>query len=300
LQSPPAARAYQAHRVYQAHRPVPARRPSCPGRLTTDNRVPDPRVPQVRAQMGTRSRVPTNIQAPNPVGVNRRRAVKDTRAQNTGENRVQVTSDRLAPAISGGHPASDRKAPIIRPRRPARAPRPLSFHITWRGPRVQSVQTHVQPRRPLLAKPRLPRLRGPAPPQQPDRALRPPQPRYPRLRHPRRPSLRRQPLRRQRRRRQHSRLRDPCQPLRRPRRHNSPGDRTLLPPADRRMPRGILDMPATAAPGRIEPRPHPPRVRSLPWPRSRSRSHTPRPRARGVRGQRRVAPGRPVNARRRS
>lgn len=298
MRSPPAARAYQAHRVYQAHRPVPARRRSCPGRRTADNRAsPDPQIPRLRAQLGACSLATTNIQAPNPVGVNRRRAVKDMRAQNTGENRARVTADRLAPAISGGHPASDRKAPVVRPRRAARTPRLFPFHITWRGPRVRPVQTRVQPRRPLRAKPRLPRPRGPSPPQQPGRALRPPQPRHPGLRHPRRPRLCRQPLRRQ----QHSRLRDPCQPLpQRPRRHNSPGDRLRRSPAARRMPRGILGMLATAERGRIGPRSRRPRVRSLPWPRSRSRSHTPRPRARGVRGQRRMTPGRPAGARRRS
>jgi hypothetical protein len=51
--------------------------------------------------MGIRSRVTTNIQVPNAVdqvpntvGVNRRRAVKDMRAQNTRENRVQVIQVR--------------------------------------------------------------------------------------------------------------------------------------------------------------------------------------------------------------
>jgi hypothetical protein len=41
--------------------------------------------------MGARSRVTTNIQAPNTVGINRRRDVKDMSPQNTWENRVQVT-----------------------------------------------------------------------------------------------------------------------------------------------------------------------------------------------------------------
>jgi hypothetical protein len=64
---------------------------SARSRVTTNIQAPNMGIPRVRAQMGARSRVTTNIQAPNTVGVNRRRAVKDMSAQNTGENRVQVT-----------------------------------------------------------------------------------------------------------------------------------------------------------------------------------------------------------------
>jgi hypothetical protein len=71
-------RGRRAAQAYQTHRAAPARRSPRPGHLTTDNRAPDPGIPR-------------NIQAPNTVGANRRRAVKDMSAQNTGENRVQVT-----------------------------------------------------------------------------------------------------------------------------------------------------------------------------------------------------------------
>jgi hypothetical protein len=196
MRSPRAARAYRTHRA------TPARRPPRPGQVTTHNRASNMGIRRLRAQMGVRSRVTTNIQVPNTVGFNRRRAVKDMSAQNTGENRVQVTSDQLAPVISGQHPASDRKAPAIRPRRAARPPPPFPFpfHITRRGPWVQPAQSRVRPR-PLRAKPRLPRPRRPAPPYQPCRELRRlqqhprlrrPQSQHPRLRHPHRPRLRQQ------------------------------------------------------------------------------------------------------------
>ncbi len=45
--------------------------------------------------MGARSRVTTNIQAPNTVGANRHRAAKDMNAQNTRENRVQNTGEDI-------------------------------------------------------------------------------------------------------------------------------------------------------------------------------------------------------------
>jgi len=257
-----AARAYQTH-----HRAARARRLSRPGHLTTDNRAPNTGIPRARAQMGARSRVMTNIQAPNTVRANRRRAVKDMSAQNTGENRVQVTWDQPAPAICGEHPASDRKAPSIRPRHAARPPHPFQFHIARRGLRVQPAQSPVQPR--------LPRPRRPSPPYQPCRELRRPQPQHPRLRHPRQPRLRQQR-----------------------RRHNSPQDRTRRPPAARRMSRGILGMPPAAAPGGMQPRSRPPRARWTAWRRSRSRPHTLR--GRGVRRERRMAPRRPADARRRS
>jgi len=77
--------------AYRTHRAAPARRPPRPGQVTPDNRAPDTGIPRDRAQMGARSRVTTNIQVPNTVGVNPRRAVKDMSAQNTGENGVQVT-----------------------------------------------------------------------------------------------------------------------------------------------------------------------------------------------------------------
>jgi hypothetical protein len=249
MRSPRAAQAYRAHRA------APARRLPRPSHLTTHNRAPDMGIRRLRAQMGVRSRVTTNIQVlnmvirvPNTVGVNRRRAVKDMSPQNIGENGVQengvqVTSDQLAPAISGEHPASDRKAPTIRPRRAARQPRPFPFHITRRGPWVQPAQSRVQPRRPLRAKPRLPRWCRPAPPYQPCRQRRRLQ-QHPRLRHPRQQRLRQQR-----------------------RRHNSPGDRTRRSSATRRMPRGILGMPAAVAPpGGIQPPSRSPQVSSLPWP----------------------------------
>ncbi len=69
--------------------PVAAR----PRQVITDNRALNAGIPRVRAQMGARSRVTTNIQAPNTVGANRRRAVKDMNAQNTRENRVQNTGE---------------------------------------------------------------------------------------------------------------------------------------------------------------------------------------------------------------
>ncbi len=84
MQSPPA-------RASQTHLATPARRPPRPGHLTTHSRAPNTGIPLVPAQMGARSRVTTNIQAPNTVGANqrRRRAVKGMSAQNTPENRVQ-------------------------------------------------------------------------------------------------------------------------------------------------------------------------------------------------------------------
>jgi hypothetical protein len=270
--------------AYRTHRAAPARRPPRPGHLTTDNRIPNTEIPRVRAQMGARSRVTTNIQAPNTVGVNRCRAVKDMRAQNTGENRVQVTQDELACTLSKGYPDSDLKAPAIRPHRAARPSHPFPFHITRRGPRVQAVQSRVQPRRPFRAKSRLPRPRQPAPLYQPCRELRRPQQhpwlrplqRHPRPRHPHRP-----------------------RPYQRRRRHNSPEDRTRRSPETRRMPRAILGMPAAAAPpGGIWPRLRSPRVRSLPWPRFRSRPRSLR--ALGVRRERCMALRRPADARRQS
>lgn len=41
--------------------------------------------------MGIRSRVSTNIQAPNTVRIERAQAVQNVSGQNTGENEVQVT-----------------------------------------------------------------------------------------------------------------------------------------------------------------------------------------------------------------
>jgi hypothetical protein len=273
-------RGRRAARAYRAHRATPALRPPRPGRLTTHNRTPDAGIRRLPAQTGVRSRVKTNIQVPNTVGVSRRRAVKDMSARNIGENGVQkngvqVTSDQLAPVISVRHPAGDRKAPAIRPRRATRPPRPFPFDIMRRGPWVQPGQSRVQPPRPLRAKPRLSRLRRPAPLYQPCRQRRR-LPRHPRLRRPRRPRLRR-----------------------RRRRHNSPGDRTRRSPATRRMPREILGMPAAVAlPGGMQPRSRSTQVPSPPWPRSRSRPHTPR--GRGLRGERHMARQRPAGARRRS
>ncbi len=83
----------RAARAYQTHLATPARRPSRPGQLTTHNRVPNTGIRRVRAQMGARGRVTTNIQAPNTVGASRRRAVQDMNAQNTRRNRVQNTKE---------------------------------------------------------------------------------------------------------------------------------------------------------------------------------------------------------------
>ena len=86
MQSPPA-------RASQTHLATPARRSPRPRHLTTHNRALNTGIPLVPAQMGARSRVRTNIQAPNTVGANRRRAVKDMNAQNIRENRVQNTGE---------------------------------------------------------------------------------------------------------------------------------------------------------------------------------------------------------------
>ena len=171
------------------------------------------------------------------------RATRRARAQLCA--RSPVTSNLQAPAISCEHPAGDRKAPIVRRHRAARPPRPFPCHITpchitRRGLRAQPAQPPGQPGRPLRAKPGLPRPRRPAPPSQPCREPRRPQPRQPRRGHPRRPRLRR-----------------------RRRRHNSPRDRTRRSPAARRMSRGILGMPAAAAPSGMQPRSRSPRVPSL-------------------------------------
>jgi hypothetical protein len=207
---------------------------------------------RLRAQMGIRSRVSTNVQAPNTVGIERARAAQDGCSQNTGESEVQVTEDQLACLLGKERTDSDRTAPAIRPPRAARPRHPFPSHSTRRGPRAQPARARVQPKRVVLAKPRQgrPRPRRPGRPCQRCRELRRLQQRrrlqhlhsqHPRLRHPRRPRLRRQ--------RRH---------------HNSSADRTRCSPAARRTPHGILDTPAAAAPAGIQPQSPCPPVRSLP------------------------------------